>query len=62
VLMLLKFCSSVVFCVIVRFRVVWFRLCVALVMLIVRFIANGVVLSELECDVCVDEVCFAVVS
>jgi len=45
--MLLKFCSSVVFCVIVRFRVVWFRLCVALVMLIVRFIANGVVLSEL---------------
>jgi len=44
VLMLLKFCSSVVFCVIVISRVVWFRLCVVLVMLSVRFILNGVVL------------------
>jgi len=48
VLMLMKVSSVVVFGFIVVSRVVWFRLCVALVMLSVMFIANGVVLRLLE--------------
>jgi len=47
VLMLMNSCSVVVFSVIVISRVVWFRLCVVLVMLSVRFSANGVVLRLL---------------
>jgi len=47
VFMVLKFCSSVVFCVIVMLRVVWFTLCVVFVMLSVMFMLNGVVLRLL---------------
>jgi len=45
--MLMNSCSVVVFSVIVISRVVWFRLCVVLVMLSVRFVLNGVVLRLL---------------